>query len=92
MRRGDEEVSVGTGDFVFLPRDVPHTFHVDSPEAHFLELVTPGGFEQYHVDASDPAPAAVLPPPGPPDIGRLVAELTPYGAEILGPPLGAPPH
>ena len=92
VRRGDEELSAGSGDFVFLPRDVPHTFRVDSPEAHFLELVTPGGVEQFHVDASDPAPAAVLPPPGPPDIGRLVDALVPYGAEILGPPLGALDH
>lgn len=85
---GDEVTSVTAGSSVFLPRDVPHTFKVVSGHAHFYELVTPGGFEQYHVDASDAAPAAELPPPGPIDLDRLVGALGRYDAEILGPPLG----
>jgi mannose-6-phosphate isomerase-like protein (cupin superfamily) len=89
VQRGNEEVLAGPGECVFLPRDVPHTFLVISDTAHFYELVTPGGFESYHLDASDPAPAAVLPLPDSPDIGRLVAALVSYGAEILGPPLHA---
>ncbi|MGE0726660.1 MAG: cupin domain-containing protein [Acidimicrobiia bacterium] len=90
VQRGDEQVGAAPGACVFLPRDVPHTFVVTSDEAHFLELVTPGGIEQYHIDASDPAPSATLPPPGPPDLERLVRSLVPYGAEILGPPMPAP--
>jgi mannose-6-phosphate isomerase-like protein (cupin superfamily) len=89
VQRGSEELSVSGGAFVFLPRDVPHSFLVVTETAHFYELVTPGGFEGYHLDASDPAPAAVLPPEGPPDIGRLIACLVPYGGEILGPPMYA---
>lgn len=66
----------GQGGFAFLPREVAHTFAVVSDEgARFLELVTPGGIEQFHVDASDPAPAARLPPAGPPDVERLAAAL-----------------
>ncbi|HYN33180.1 MAG TPA: quercetin 2,3-dioxygenase [Ilumatobacteraceae bacterium] len=87
LRVGDEESTVTSGRFVFLPRDVPHSFRVDSEDAHFLELVTPGGFEQYHVDASDPAEAATLPPEGAPDILRLLSAIGPYDAEIIGPPL-----
>ena len=85
---GDETTSLVSGACAFLPRDVPHTFKVTSDAAHFYELVTPGGFEQYHVDASDAAPAAELPPPGPIDLDRLVGALGRYDAEILGPPLG----
>jgi quercetin dioxygenase-like cupin family protein len=88
VRLGDEERLVDAGGFAFLPRDVPHTFVVTSEHAHFYEIVTPGGMEHYHIDASDPAPAAVLPPPGAPDIARLASALVPYGAEILGPPMG----
>jgi mannose-6-phosphate isomerase-like protein (cupin superfamily) len=88
VQRGDEEVAASAGQSVFLPRDVPHTFLVTSEDAHLYELVTPGGFEGFHIDASDPAPAATLPPAGPPDIPRLVAALVPYGAEIVGPPMG----
>ena len=87
VRVGDDESTITAGDFVFLPRDVPHSFRVDSEEAHFLELVTPGGFEQYHVDASDPAEAPALPPEGAPDIARLLSAIAPYDAEITGPPL-----
>jgi quercetin dioxygenase-like cupin family protein len=88
VQRGEEELSVTAGQTVFLPRDVPHTFLVTSEHAHFLELVTPGGFEAFHIDASDPAPEAALPPAGPPDVPRLIAALVPYDAQIVGPPMG----
>lgn len=87
VQRGDEQFVLAAGGFAFLPRDVPHTFRVESDEAHFLEIVTPGGIEQFHVDASDPAPAATMPPAGAPDVPRLLAAIVPYGAEIVGPPL-----
>jgi quercetin dioxygenase-like cupin family protein len=77
----------GPGGFVWLPRDVPHTFRVDSDEVHLLEFVTPAGMEQFHVDASEPAARPAVPPPGPPDIARLVQAIEPYRAEIVGPPL-----
>jgi len=86
---GDERRVVGTGEMVWLPREVPHTFRVDSDEAHLIELATPAGIEGFHLDASDPAPSAVLPPPGQPDISRLQAAIEPYGADIIGPPLFA---
>ncbi|MGH9135181.1 MAG: cupin domain-containing protein [Ilumatobacteraceae bacterium] len=87
---GDEEQVVESGGFVWLPRDVPHTFRVDSEEAHVLELITPAGVEQFHVDASDPAPITEIPPPAEPDIARLVAAADGYRVEIIGPPLLAP--
>jgi mannose-6-phosphate isomerase-like protein (cupin superfamily) len=85
---GDERVELGPGGFVWLPRDVPHTFRVDSETVRQLELMTPAGIEQFHVDASDPAAVAELPPPGEPDIPRLVDAMAGYDAEIIGPPLG----
>jgi mannose-6-phosphate isomerase-like protein (cupin superfamily) len=85
---GDERFELGPGGFVWLPRDVPHTFRVDSETVRQLELMTPAGIEQFHIDASDPAPSAELPPPGEPDIPRLVTVIADYDAEIVGPPLG----
>ena len=85
---GDSRQQLHSGELVWLPRDVPHTFRVDSAEARLLEIITPGGFEAYHVDASDPAPSVTMPPEGEPDIGRLAAAIGPYGAELVGPPLG----
>jgi quercetin dioxygenase-like cupin family protein len=85
---GDERVELGSGGFVWLPRDVPHTFRVDSDTVHQIELATPAGIEGFHVAVSDPAPARELPPPGEPDIPRVLAAIGGYGAEIVGPPLG----
>ena len=52
FRAGDETITARPGSFVFLPRDVPHTFVVDGAEpAHILTLLTPGGGEQFFVDA-----------------------------------------
>ena len=87
LRLGDNDTMLGPGDFAFMPRDIPHTFRVDSDRARFLELVTLGGFEQFHVDASDPAPSATLPPAGPLDIPRVVAAIGTYDAELVGAPL-----
>ncbi len=85
---GDDRRELTTGGFVWLPRDVPHTFRVDSDTARLLELITPAGFEQFHVDASDPALSLEMPPPAEPDVPRLLEAIGPYGAEIVGPPLG----
>jgi mannose-6-phosphate isomerase-like protein (cupin superfamily) len=87
VQRGDDELVATQGQAVFLPRHVPHSFIVTSQDAHFYELVTPGGFEGFHIDASDPAPKASLPPAAPPDVPRLIAALAPYDGEIVGPPM-----
>jgi quercetin dioxygenase-like cupin family protein len=92
VQRGDEVFLATPGGAVFLPRNVPHSFLVTSDQAHLYELVTPGGIEGFHIDASEPALAATLPPPGPPDVPRLVAALVPYDAEIIGPPMAATEH
>jgi quercetin dioxygenase-like cupin family protein len=44
FRQGDEELVGGSGTWVWGPRDVPHTFKVESERARALILVTPGGF------------------------------------------------
>lgn len=86
---GDRTHVVEDGGFVWLPRDVPHTFRVDSEDVELVELATPGGIEGFHLDASDPAPVPDLPPPGEPDVPRLLATAGPYDVAIVGPPLTA---
>jgi len=70
---GDEERTVGAGDFVFGPRDVEHRFRVDSEEAHFLLLLTPAGFEEFTRACGWPASALTMPPADVPE--REVAQL-----------------
>lgn len=88
-RRGDEDTGVGPGEMVWLPRDIPHSFLVDAPDTRFLEFITPAGFEQFHIDTSEPAQSRSVPIPGPSDIDRLVSTAALFGAEILGPPMTA---
>ncbi|MCS7479395.1 cupin domain-containing protein [Umezawaea endophytica] len=51
------------GEAVFLPRGLAHNFRVVSAEAHFLVIITPGGFEEFFQEVSPPATAAGLPGP-----------------------------
>jgi quercetin dioxygenase-like cupin family protein len=85
---GDQRSQAVAGDLVWLPRGIPHTFRVDSDVVRQLELITPAGFERFHVDTSEPAGSRDLPPPTNPDIPRLLDAIGSYGAEIVGPPLG----
>jgi quercetin dioxygenase-like cupin family protein len=67
------------GTYVFGPRDIAHGFKVlgDAP-ARFLLLCAPGGFAQFVVEMSEPAPA-------PPDMAKLMALAAKYSIDIHGP-------
>jgi mannose-6-phosphate isomerase-like protein (cupin superfamily) len=88
MRCGDRTFRAGPGCFVFLPRDVPHTFVVegDTP-ARMLTLLTPGGGERVFIEGGRPAGHDGLPPAAPPDLEALRRVSERYGAEIVGPPM-----
>jgi mannose-6-phosphate isomerase-like protein (cupin superfamily) len=92
MRCGDRTFRARPGSFVFLPRDVPHTFVVegDTP-ARMLTLLTPGGGEALFVEAGRRAEHDGLPPATPPDIDALRRASERYGAEIVGPPMSPAP-
>lgn len=78
---------VKAGESVFLPRQVPHCFLTGPEGAKLLEINTPGGFEQFHVDAGVEAPEVRIPDPTEPDIPKLVEAIGPYEAEFVGPPM-----
>jgi mannose-6-phosphate isomerase-like protein (cupin superfamily) len=86
MQCGDRRA--GPGAFVFLPRDVPHSFVVESATpVRMLTLLTPGGGEGVFIDGGRPAEADGLPPPSPIDVPALKRVSEFYGAEIVGPPM-----
>ena len=74
-----EWTKAAPGTFVFGPRNIPHGFKVlgDEP-ARMLLLCAPGGFTQFVVDMSEPAPA-------PPDMTKLMALASKYEVDIHGP-------
>lgn len=97
---GEETYKAGSGSFVFGPKDVPHTYIVDSGPAKLLFVLSPAGFEGFIEAISEPAQARTLPPQPkiPPDEAApeeaemedfdFAALEARYGCEILGPPPG----
>jgi quercetin dioxygenase-like cupin family protein len=62
FRIGDETIQARPGSFVFGPKDVPHTYTVDSGPARLLFLLSPAGFEGFVEAISKPAKTPTLPP------------------------------
>ena len=58
---GDECIHAKPGDYVHLPKNVPHTFKLITKTATIL-LITPGGFEEMFITCSRPALCLALPP------------------------------
>jgi quercetin dioxygenase-like cupin family protein len=81
-------IVAGAGDTVFVPAGEAHAFVVTSETARFLNLTTPN-HEAFFRSVGEPAVARELPPPGEPDMPRVMAAAGQYGVEILGPPPGA---
>ncbi len=72
---GDETMAAGPGDLVLKPRNVPHAFWNPSDEpARFLEVITPGGFEEYFAVLGELFAAG-----GPPDTQRLADAAGQFG-------------
>lgn len=82
----DQTFEAEPGTFIFLPRDIPHSFRVDpSGPARMLLMGVPGGIERYFTEAGERAPERRLPPPpGPPDMERLRSLGAQYGIEFPG--------
>lgn len=77
----------GPGSFVYLPRDLPHTFLVDEGPARGLLMVQPGGHERFYVEGGRPALDDSIPELDPRDFERVGALYPKYGLEDAGPPL-----
>src|SRR5580765_1957487 len=85
---GGERIDLGAGDYLFAPRDVPHTTIVTSESARYITTISPAGLEDLFVELGLPVSEgeqpeeAALPPM--PEVARRFGA---YGVEILGPPL-----
>lgn len=75
---GGEVAVVRAGEIVVKPRGVMHTFwNAGLEPVRFLEVISPGGFEEYFVEL-----AALIPPDRAPDMGALIALAARYGMEF----------
>jgi quercetin dioxygenase-like cupin family protein len=88
---GGRDLVLTSGQAAFAPRDVPHTYRVESDRARWIVVNTPAGYEHFLRAAGEPAPRAELPPADrhgdPAVLARAAAE---QGIEILGPPGALP--
>ncbi len=81
---GDRTYRAGSGELVWLPREVPHTFaNLDDEPAWAFGTTTPAGLEAMFAEQAEYF-ASLQGPPDPAKIGQIGAR---YGVRALGPPL-----
>jgi quercetin dioxygenase-like cupin family protein len=84
---GDRTIKGTSGSMIFLPRDVRHSFTIESEHARMLILVTPAGLEGWFKEFGVPAPAMTLPPADEPvyqDVQRMLEAAPKYGLDFAG--------
>jgi quercetin dioxygenase-like cupin family protein len=84
----DRTIKGTPGTMIFLPRDVRHSFTIESDLYRMLILVTPAGFEAWFREFSVPAPAMTLPPANEPAYGevqRMLEAAPRYGVGFVSP-------
>lgn len=85
---GDETIKATPGTMVFAPRDIPHSFTIDSEQVRMLVMVAPAGAEGFFKECSVPAPSMTLPPPADvpySEIQKMMALAPGYGFEFVRP-------
>lgn len=89
LQHGDDVVEGVPGSFVYTPRGVGHSFHVDSEDARLLLFFGPAGVEGFFREVATPARSLSLPPADQPVPGRetIVEIMRHHGQTVLGPPL-----
>ncbi|MEX0873735.1 MAG: cupin domain-containing protein [Actinomycetota bacterium] len=89
VQHGDSVIEAVGGSIVYGPRNVAHSFHVDSEEARLLLFFGPAGVEGFFRDAGKPAGSLGLPPADEKFLDReaLMEIGNRYHQEFVGPPL-----
>ena len=85
---GNEKVIVNEGEYVYLPKDLSHSFEILSETADVLMWLSPAGLETWFWDNSAPTPDGKPLPihQGPPTahlIEHFVSSLRSYGVEMI---------
>jgi len=77
----------GTGAPPHIHHNEDEFFYVLEGEApcRMLLGVSPAGFENFFAEMGEPAPSLTTPPPGPPDVEKLMMLAKKYNCEIMLP-------
>jgi quercetin dioxygenase-like cupin family protein len=84
----DQTIKAAPGTMVFAPRNVVHSFTIDSEQVRILVQNTPAGLEEFFKECSVPAQSMTLPPPAEvpySDIQKMMALAPKYGFEFVLP-------
>lgn len=89
LQHGDAVEEGVPGSFVYTPKGVGHSFHVDSDDARLLLFFGPAGVESFFREVATPARSLSLPPEDEPvpDREKLVEIMLRHRQILLGPPL-----
>jgi len=89
VQHGEAVIEAVAGSVVYGPRNVAHSFYVDSAEARLLLLFGPAGVEGFFREGGKPAGSRGLPPAGEQFLDReaLMEIGSRYNQEFVGPPL-----
>jgi quercetin dioxygenase-like cupin family protein len=89
VQHGDKVIEAVAGSLVHGPRNVPHSFHVDSTEARILLFFGPAGVEGFFREGGKPARSIGLPPADEHFLDKqaLMEIASRYSQEFVGPPL-----
>ena len=84
---GNETFDAKAGDFIHLPKNIPHRFELQSECVKELMWMTPAGLEKWFWDNSVPAasmqPLPLMKEPPPAEmITHFVQSLSEYGVEM----------
>lgn len=78
---GEHVFTAHAGDYVLMPRNIPHSFKVMTPTAKAVMTIAPAGFEDYFrsPQLAVPAPSLTLPPapqgPPPAEVIQAMVQL-----------------
>jgi quercetin dioxygenase-like cupin family protein len=92
---GGETFLLAAGDFIYLPRNVPHAFRVTgSAAARFLGMALPGRLMELYDQVGMPASERRLPDGGvtSADVARWSELAAGYGVRVVGPPIPVVPE
>jgi mannose-6-phosphate isomerase-like protein (cupin superfamily) len=80
VEHGGQHFTLEPGDYLFLPRDVVHTFRNPyDEETRVISVVSPSGLEEYYQALADL-------PPGPKDISMIKPVMEQFGIQLQLPP------
>ena len=89
VQHAEEVIEAVAGSLVYGPRNVPHAFRVDSPEARLLLFFGPAGVEGFFREGGKPARSLALPPADEQFVDKetLMEIGKRQSQEFVGPPL-----